>query len=551
VQKKAFIWAFGANKDGEIGVGSQRDQLQPRAIANHLEGGSARHIASGSHHTVVVSKSGDVYVCGSHLHGKLGLPSQGIIHLTKFTHLDLPVRAKSVACGDYHTLCLTEDGRVYAWGGTLHKKTGETSGMPKNEPRLVQTLADCGANIVDIDCGDFHSVALDSNGVLYSWGGGGQAYNRGQCGHGTTDEVELPQIVRALQGKPVRKVSAGGFHTLALTEDNELYAWGSGTYGELGSGDQASSATPKLVKMPNEATLVPSDQDPTANVLKYGSSKPQMSQISAGGHHSLVLTARGSLYSFGYGSHGQLGLRTTTNQLLPQLVKDLVNKPLNYIAAGWNHSLVLSQKGDIFATGYGAHGQLGLNDKDSRTAFQHVANIGAKNVYRIFAGGNHSWVVIDDIVPVRKRYRPPSPVADNKQMRIEGERQLRGSSSFGASGSQENLKKRGGSRSTSQPRGQQATSYGLKFKKQKSAERQSQERLPSAYGTSIKKADYDEIAEETMNFAQAQADNGTPGHMQSKKVVMMYDVEISLQASGGASDTQMCHRFVNFETLDS
>lgn len=205
--------------------------------------------------------------------------------------------------------------------------------------------------------------------------------------------------------------------------------------------------------MPNEAMLVPSDQDPTANVLKYSSSKPQMSQISAGGHHSLVLTARGSLYSFGYGSHGQLGLRTTTNQLLPQLVKDLVNKPLNYIAAGWNHSLVLSQKGDIFATGYGAHGQLGLNDKDSRTAFQHVANIGAKNVYRIFAGGNHSWVVIDDIVPVRKRYRPPSPVADNKQMRIEGERQLRGSSSFGASGSQENLKKRGGSRSTSQPRG--------------------------------------------------------------------------------------------------
>lgn len=70
------------------------------------------------------------------------------------------------------------------------------------------------------------------------------------------------------------------------------------------------------------------------------------------------MTARGCLYSFGYGSHGQLGLRTTTNQLSPQLVKDLVNKPMNYIAAGWNHSLVLSQNGDIFATGYGAHGQL-------------------------------------------------------------------------------------------------------------------------------------------------------------------------------------------------
>lgn len=62
----------------------------------------------------------------------------------------------------------------------------------------------------------------------------------------------------------------------------------------------------------------------------------------------------------------------------------------------------------------------GLNDRESRTAFQHVANIGAKNVYRIFAGGNHSWVVIDDIVPVKRKYRPPSPVPDNKSMVIIG-----------------------------------------------------------------------------------------------------------------------------------
>ena len=90
----------------------------------------------------------------------------------------------------------------------------------------------------------------------------------------------------------------------------------------------------------------------------------------------------------------------------------------------------------------------GLNDKDSRTAFQHVANIGAKNVYRIFAGGNHSWVIIDDIVPVRKRYRPPSPIPDNKQMRIEGDK-LRNSQSFGAGGPMDGTQRRGVSRDTS------------------------------------------------------------------------------------------------------
>ena len=98
-----------------------------------------------------MSKSGDVFVCGSHLHGKLGIASNGIINLTKFTQINLPVRAKAVACGDYHTMCLSEEGHVYAWGGTLHKKTAEKQsskgGPSTNEPRLVQTLADMGAKI--------------------------------------------------------------------------------------------------------------------------------------------------------------------------------------------------------------------------------------------------------------------------------------------------------------------------------------------------------------------------------------------------------------------
>lgn len=80
-------------------------------------------------------------------------------------------------------------------------------------------------------------MALDQHGVVYTWGGGGASYNKGQCGHGNTEDNEIPTIVRGIQHKPVKKVAAGGFHTLAATEDNELYAWGSGTYGELGTGD--------------------------------------------------------------------------------------------------------------------------------------------------------------------------------------------------------------------------------------------------------------------------------------------------------------------------
>jgi RCC1 and BTB domain-containing protein len=154
IAKHAFVWGFGENKNGELGIGNLKDGILPRPIAATLrDGQSARSISSGGHHSAIVSKTGELYVCGSHLHGKLGVANKGIINLTKFTALNLRIRAKEVACGDYHTMCLTEDGKVYAWGGTLHNKTGDgkdaanKSGL-KSEPRLVQTLADKAAFIV-------------------------------------------------------------------------------------------------------------------------------------------------------------------------------------------------------------------------------------------------------------------------------------------------------------------------------------------------------------------------------------------------------------------
>jgi alpha-tubulin suppressor-like RCC1 family protein len=99
-------------------------------------------------------------------------------------------------------------------------------------------------------------MALDSYGAVYSWGGGGSNYNKGQCGHGVTEDMDVPQIVADLRHKAVKQISAGGFHSLALCEDNELYSWGSGTFGELGAGDQQSCSKPKLVPMPYEAVVI-------------------------------------------------------------------------------------------------------------------------------------------------------------------------------------------------------------------------------------------------------------------------------------------------------
>ena len=127
----------------------------------------------------------------------------------------------------------------------------------------------------------------------------------------------------------------------------------------------------------------------------------------------MILSTSGKLYTFGYGQHGQLGLRSNKNYASPKLVKDLLSKPVAKIAAGWNHSLILTEKGDLFACGYAQYGQLGLSqDCDPKTQFSHVVSLGPRNIYKIFAGGNHSWVVLDDIIPVREKYRAPSPLPE-------------------------------------------------------------------------------------------------------------------------------------------
>ena len=95
-------------------------------------------------------------------------------------------------------------------------------------------------------------MALDANGDLYTWGGGAPAYNKGQCGHGHTTAIECPEKVKSLSSKRVISVACGGFHTLALTSENELYAFGSGCYGECGYGEFSDTSKPKLVKIPAE-----------------------------------------------------------------------------------------------------------------------------------------------------------------------------------------------------------------------------------------------------------------------------------------------------------
>ena len=91
-----------------------KDAFLPRFVSG-LAGTSAKYIASSNHHTAIVNSEGYLYVCGSSLHGKLGIENLMKTYINKFQLVPFfsKRKVKQVACSDYHTLCLLEDCSVY------------------------------------------------------------------------------------------------------------------------------------------------------------------------------------------------------------------------------------------------------------------------------------------------------------------------------------------------------------------------------------------------------------------------------------------------------
>lgn len=112
-----------------------------------------------------------------------------------------------------------------------------------------------GQYIQDIACGDFHSVALNSVGQVYSWGGGGQNKNKGQLGHSNKNDLPHPEEIKFFKDMKVAKIACGDYHTMVLTQAGELYAFGEGIMGQLGTGTKEDCPTPKKVKMNFELAL--------------------------------------------------------------------------------------------------------------------------------------------------------------------------------------------------------------------------------------------------------------------------------------------------------
>jgi E3 ubiquitin-protein ligase HERC4 len=119
--KNTYIYGWGKNKYGELGVGNTLDVLEPTPIKS-LHNLVIVQACSGGKHTALVTKDGKIYVCGTDVLGLLGNENKKWKEQHKFQKLNVldSEYITQVACAEFHSLCLTHEGSVYAWGGNLH-----------------------------------------------------------------------------------------------------------------------------------------------------------------------------------------------------------------------------------------------------------------------------------------------------------------------------------------------------------------------------------------------------------------------------------------------
>jgi len=164
----------------------------------------------------------------------------------------------------------------------------------------------------------------------------------GQLGRSTQGRGSAP--VDLGNGRVVSSLAVGWYHALAIATDGALLSWGSNLYGQLGLSTNAGTILSNMVP-----AVIPA--------ASYGGGSA--AAVAAGGEHSLVLTGDGKVYAFGNNFRGQLGTVLKYEEWggVTHIPTRLILPTASMIAAGSSHSLVLTSQG-IYGTGSNIYGQL-------------------------------------------------------------------------------------------------------------------------------------------------------------------------------------------------
>jgi alpha-tubulin suppressor-like RCC1 family protein len=265
------VWAAGSNGNGQLGDNSTTQRLSPvqvrqapAAPTTYLTGVTA--IAAGLNFSLALKSDHTVWAWGHNLNGQLGINSttQSPLAVQVLVSGGGPLTdVIGIAAGDIHALAVKSDGSVAAWGHNANGRLGD--GTTTQRLTAVAVSFPGGTVITQVAAGGAHSLARKSDATLWAWGSNGG----GRLGDGTTDPQQLTPV-QVVGLTDVTTMSAGKSHSVAVESDGTLYTWGEGGSGQLGNGGTTDSPLPGLVTGIADAISVVAAADHTLAVSSTG-----------------------------------------------------------------------------------------------------------------------------------------------------------------------------------------------------------------------------------------------------------------------------------------
>ncbi len=349
IARDGSLWSWGKNDYGQLGDGTITNKSNPVRVQK--TGITWEAVSAGRYHTVGIARDGSLWSWGANDYGQLGDGTT--------TNKSKPVRVqktgttwKAVSAGGYHTVGIDSDGILWSWGANDNGQLGDGSKENKSTPVRVRkteggTLVDNTTKWEVVVAGYAYTVGIDSDGILWSWG----ANDNGQLGDGSKENKSTPvRVQKTEEGTLVnnttkwKAVSAGGYHTVGLAEDGILWSWGQNNGGQLGDGTKIAKSTPVRVQK-------------TGIIWEA---------VLAGDNHTVGLAEDGILWSWGQNNGGQLGDGTKENKSNPVRVRVDNTTKWKTVSAGANHTVGLAEDGILWSWGSNSVGQLGDGTTTSR-----------------------------------------------------------------------------------------------------------------------------------------------------------------------------------------
>lgn len=259
IDEYGFLWAFGSNFFGELGLGDNHDEHELEKLVTDE---SFTMVSCGNNCTMAIDLKGCMWGCGRNNYGQLGLEHRN----NKNTLEKVPTdqRFVMVSCGHSFTMAIDQDGVLCACGSNIFGGLGFGCKQSISKHKFEKVPIDEKFRMVS--CGNGHIIAIDENGCL--WGCGLNC--SGQLGLGDS-RIQSLQWEKLPTDEQFAVISCGGDHTIAIDQHGFLWGVGNNEHGQLGLGDYQDRKTLEKIEIDRKFATVCCRTNYTMAIDEYGS----------------------------------------------------------------------------------------------------------------------------------------------------------------------------------------------------------------------------------------------------------------------------------------